>query len=129
MVGSGAYGKVFLSHSIQDPSFKVAIKVLNKERYWKDLAMINEEVSILTRLDHPNIVKYYECYNDVKYMYLIMEYCEGGEIFKTCSKTKNQQFSEKEACNVIVKLVSAVNHCHVNGVMHRDIKPANIMFG
>ena len=36
---------------------------------------------ILTKLDHPNIVKYYETYDDVKYMYLVMEYCPGGELF------------------------------------------------
>ena len=72
---------MFLSESVVDPNFKVAIKVLNKERLKENILAIKEEVRILTRLDHPNIVKYYETYDDTKYMYLVMEYCSGGELF------------------------------------------------
>ena len=59
----------------------MAIKVLNKAKLKDNIAAIKEEVRILTKLDHPNIVKYYETYDDIKYMYLVMEYCSGGELF------------------------------------------------
>lgn len=59
----------------------MAIKVLNKSKLKDNINSIKEEVKILTKLDHPNIVKYYETYDDVKYMYLVMEYCPGGELF------------------------------------------------
>jgi calcium-dependent protein kinase len=49
------------------------------------LEAIKEEVSILTKLDHPNIVKYYETYIDEKYIYLVMEYINGGELFEKIS--------------------------------------------
>lgn len=81
VLGAGAFGKVFLSENISDPSFKVAIKVLNKAKLKENIEAIREEVKILTKLDHPNIVKYYETYDDVKYMYLVMEYCSSGELF------------------------------------------------
>ena len=81
ILGAGSFGKVFLSENISDPNFKVAIKVLNKAKLKDNLAAIKEEVRILTKLDHPNIVKYYETYDDIKYMYLVMEYCSGGELF------------------------------------------------
>ena len=81
VLGAGSYGKVFLSENIADPSFKVAIKVLNKAKLKDQLDSIKEEVKILTELDHPNIVKYYETYDDTKYIYLVMEYCPGGELF------------------------------------------------
>jgi calcium-dependent protein kinase len=81
VLGAGAYGKVFLSENIADPSFKVAIKVLNKAKLKDHLYTIREEVRILTELDHPNIVKYFETYDDTKYIYLVMEYCPGGELF------------------------------------------------
>ena len=55
-------------------------------------------MGILTTLDHPNIVKYYETYDDSKYMYLVMEYCQGGELFDKIASQENQNFNEKEAC-------------------------------
>jgi calcium-dependent protein kinase len=70
-----------LSENIADPSFKVAIKVLNKAKLKDHLSSIKSEVKILTELDHPNIVKYFETYDDTKYIYLVMEYCNGGELF------------------------------------------------
>ena len=54
---------------------------MNKAKLKDNIAAIKEEVRILSRLDHPNIVKYYESYDDIKYMYLVMEYCSGGELF------------------------------------------------
>ena len=56
--------------------------MINKEKVKDNIEAIKEEVRILSKLDHPNIVKYYETYDDVKYMYLVMEYCSGGELFK-----------------------------------------------
>jgi serine/threonine protein kinase len=86
ILGAGAFGKVFLSNNIANPSFKVAIKVLNKIKLGDSLDCIKEEVEVLTKLDHPNIVKYYETYEDTKYIYLVMEYCAGGELFDKIAK-------------------------------------------
>lgn len=89
VLGAGAFGKVFLSESIANPSFKVAIKVINKAKLGRRIEDIKHEVAILNKLDHPNIVKYYETYDDVKYMYLVMEYCPGGELFELIASQKN----------------------------------------
>jgi len=66
--------------------------VLNKAKLKDNIAAIKEEVRILTKLDHPNIVKYYETYDDIKYMYLVMEYCSGGELFDKIAAQKDQMF-------------------------------------
>lgn len=84
-----------------DPSFQVAIKVINKAKVKDSIEMIKEEVRILTTLDHPNIVKYYETYYDVKYMYLVMEYCPGGELFDKITQQKDNMFSESEAADIM----------------------------
>ena len=88
---------------------------------------IREEVDILTKLDHPNIVKYYETYVDDKYIYLVMEYIGGGELFDKIATQENQVFSEEIAKEYMRKLLGACHHMHSQGVVHRDIKPENIM--
>ena len=107
----------------------MAIKVLNKAKLKDNIAAIKEEVRILTKLDHPNIVKYYEIYDDVKYMYLVMEFCSGGELFDKIAAQKDQMFQEGEAAKIMKKLLRAISHCHASGVVHRDIKPENVMYG
>lgn len=74
MLGSGSFGKVFLSQNRYNPDFQVAIKVLDKEKLNDKLDLVIQEIAALNKLDHPNIVKYFETYNDVKYIYLVMEY-------------------------------------------------------
>jgi serine/threonine protein kinase len=65
-----------------DKSFKVAIKVLDKEKIGQNIELIIDEVATLNDLDHPNIVKYFETYNDNKYIYLVMEYIKGMPLFE-----------------------------------------------
>ena len=89
VLGSGAFGKVFLTHNKHNKDHKVAIKVMNKSKLKDHLDAIQEEVQILTKLDHPNIVKYYETYIDEKYIYLVMEYIDGGELFDKIAQQKN----------------------------------------
>ena len=71
-----------------------------------------EEVAILNRLDHPNIVKYFETYDDSKYMYLVMEYISGSQLFDKITQQENQTFGEKEAAGYMKQLVRAINHVH-----------------
>lgn len=80
-----------------DSSHKVAIKVLNKSKLTPDeIKEIQDEIKILLELDHPNIVKYYETYDDVKFIYLVMELCPGGELFERIT-SKKSPITEKEA--------------------------------
>ena len=83
VIGSGAFGKVYLSHNLHNEDHKVAIKVLNKVKLKGHLDAIEEEIAILMKLDHPNIVKYYETYKDDKFIYIVMEYIQGADLFDT----------------------------------------------
>ncbi len=68
----------------------MAIKVISKAKLSREeIDALHDEVAILQKLDHPNIVKYYETYDDVKFIYLVMELCPGGELFDKI--TKNQE--------------------------------------
>ena len=61
-LGKGAFGEVFLTHHVKNKAHQVAIKRLTKKSLQGHMEMIEEEIKILTKLDHPNIVKYYETY-------------------------------------------------------------------
>jgi calcium-dependent protein kinase len=79
-------------------------------------------------VDHPNIVKYFETYDEPKYIYLCMELCTGGELFEKVS-SKDHHLTEQTCSGYMQKLFRALNHCHSQDIIHRDIKPENIMFG
>ena len=82
-LGSGSYGKVFKGTNKKDAKMEVAIKVINKNGMSdEDVEMILNEIQLMQQVDHPNIVKYYETFNDKKYIYLVMELCTGGDLFK-----------------------------------------------
>jgi serine/threonine protein kinase len=96
----------------------------------EEIADIMNEVAILQALDHPNIVKYYETYDDVRFLYLVMQYCPNGELFDSFDRfeKKGEKYTEKTSAAIIHKLLGALTHCHSGHIVHRDIKPENILF-
>ncbi len=110
-----------------DNSYKVAIKVITKSKLSpEEIDALHVEVSILQNVDHPNIVKYYETYEDDRFIYLVMENCPNGELLDKFSQ--NQHMNENMAAEAIEKIVRALIHCHKQNIVHRDIKPENIMY-
>jgi len=83
------------------------------------------EISILKKLDHPNILKLYEVFEDEKRYYLVTELCRGGELFDEI--VNKVHFSEKEAATIILQILQAVSYCHSLGIVHRDLKPENVL--
>lgn len=88
------------------------------------------EINIMTQIDHPNIIKLYEVYEDNRYIYLIMEECSGGELFDRIIDriNKKKMFTEKEAAGIFRQMMNAVCYCHGQGICHRDLKPENLLF-
>ena len=83
------------------------------------------ELKILRKLDHPNILKVYDLFQDENYFYLITEYCSGGELFDKIKKSSN--ISEKIAADYIKQLLSVLVHMHQHKIVHRDLKPENLL--
>lgn len=83
------------------------------------------EINILKIMDHPNIVKLYEVFQDKKYYYLVTELCTGGELFDRLSK--DDIMDEKDSANIMKQLLSAIVYCHSKNVVHRDLKPENLL--
>jgi len=87
--------------------------------------MLFNEINILRSLDHPNIVKMYEFFEDDKRYYIVTEICKGGELFDEI--INRGKFSERDAAILMKQLLMCVNYCHSNNVVHRDLKPENIL--
>lgn len=129
ILGNGGFGKVRLYRDRLCKDMKFAIKTLKKDLI-NDHALqsLIEEVSILRELDHPNIVKYFETYEDNHYMHIVMEYIPGENLFKVVTNRKYNSFCEKNAAEILTYLFKAVLFLHKNNIVHRDIKPENILF-
>jgi calcium-dependent protein kinase len=97
-----------------------------KENIKKDVKLLEEELAILSTVDHPNIIKFHETYIDYRYVHIVMELSEGGELFEKI--VEMHKFSESRAAALMLKIMSAVKHLHEHGIAHRDLKPENFLF-
>ncbi|KAJ3270134.1 Map microtubule affinity-regulating kinase [Terramyces sp. JEL0728] len=88
-------------------------------------AKFQEEVLLLMRFDHPNIIKTYKIIDSEEEAYIIMEYASGGELMDYVVSKKHLE--EVEARKLFRQLVSAVDYCHESKVVHRDLKLENIL--
>ena len=124
ILGTGSFGEVKKARHILTNELR-AIKILYKKEFTKEERKeILKEVQIMAFLDHPNIVNIYEFYENKKYLYIVMELCEGGELFDKIKEFK--RFPETEARKIFRSVLEGINYMHLNGVMHRDLKPENV---
>ena len=79
----------------------------------------------MTKVDHPNIVKFHQSFIDYRYVHIVMEFCTGGELFDRIVAAS--KFSEKHAAEVMSQMLSAVKHLHEHNIVHRDLKPENFL--
>ena len=102
----------------------IAIKVIDKART-DELESVRSEVAFMTRLDHPNIIRLYEIFEQDKKLYLVMELASGGDLFDRI--ITRGSFSEADASAAVSQLCSALKHVHAKGIIHRDLKPENLL--
>jgi serine/threonine protein kinase len=108
LIGQGVEGKVFKATNKADPTIEVALKVISKIRMGEAaLEQLNSEIQIMQNLDHPNIVEYYECYDDRKYKYLCMELVQGEELLDHVLKLE-EPLTECDCAGFVNQLVKAL---------------------
>ncbi len=128
VLGGGHFGTVRIAYKrSEETKCKYAIKSISKNKLSeKDLEDLIKEVEIISSLDHPNIIKFFETYHDEFYFHIVMELCSGKEVFDKI--VEEDYLTESKVAKIIYKLTSAINYCHAKGITHRDIKPENILF-
>ena len=125
-IGTGSFGRVVLAEQISTGQLR-AVKEITKPRTKSDPSQSKFicEVEILSKLDHPNILKVLELYETDDKYYIVTELLTGGELFDYFSKSK--QLSEPVAGHIMFQILSAVRYCHANNIVHRDLKPENLL--
>jgi len=126
-IGAGCYGTVFIATDKEMPDRRVAVKkVIRTSSAAKPFQNLEKEIGIMKELDHPNICKLLETSTHGRVMYLIMELCEGGELFDRIIERKF--ISDRKCADILRQVCSALCYAHSKGIAHRDIKPENIVF-
>lgn len=125
VLGTGAFSQVRLAESKEDGQMH-AIKIIDKKALRGKEDSLENEIRVLKRLDHKNVVKLLEAYESRTCVYLVMELVTGGELFDRI--VEKGSYSEKDAADLIKQVLSAVAYMHEEGVVHRDLKPENLLY-
>merc|ERR1719238_1420269 len=102
-----------------------AVKSIAKQQM-KNIDRFKAEIAIMKIMDHPNIIKLYESFEDHRNIYLILELCTGGELFDRIIDSGH--FTEVQAAIVMQHMFRAIFYMHENHIVHRDLKPENFLF-
>ena len=118
---------------------KICTKVATGQRYALKTLQINrmdpakmqelrDEITIMKGLDHPHIVRLYDVHEEKNKMYLVMEYCEGGELFDRLFQQEGGKFTECKAAQLVQKMLASIHFMHTRNICHRDLKLENFIF-
>ena len=121
-IGEGGYGKIYKVKNKESGDIR-AMKQILKSKI-PDIEKFQNEIKILSMVDHPNIVRLFEVIEDDKYFNLFQELCTGGELLSKVQKP----LKEKEIAKIFKQIMSAIAYCHEKGIVHRDMKLENILF-
>eukprot|EP01084_Bolivina_argentea_P169293 293493_1 len=135
----GQFGTAYKCYRKSDTDRRTpyAVKEINKSRLTaakpteKDelLQTMQNEIAILLKVRHKNIVELYDVYESRDQLHLVMEYLPGGELFdRICEQSEDGGYGEKQAANIIKQILSALYCVHSKKILHLDLKPENILF-
>ena len=125
-IGQGTFGKVKLALFLPTNK-KYAVKILNKTQIQlkKEVHLVKRELDIIPKFNHPNVIHVKCIFEDETNYYIIMDYCENGELFDYI--VKHHSLTEDETALFFYQLINGVEHIHSKHVVHRDLKPENLL--
>ena len=125
-IAEGGFGAVYEAKHLKSNQKRAIKFVPIKGPKGGDVQSLLREVSILRSMDHANIIKVYEVYQDEMNLNIVTELCHGGELF---DRIVSQKFiTENQAARYLLQMVSATVYLHSKGIVHRDLKPENLLF-
>ena len=124
VLGDGATSLVYLAENSSKQKF--AIKRINKEKKTVNQKVLLKEAEICLKLNHKNIIKYYEIYEDIKYINIVMEQGQ-TDLFEFLIKSPLGYFPDEIAVDFLIQIFSAIDYLHSINIVHCDIKPENFV--
>ena len=127
-IGKGTFSIVKLGID-KKTNEKVAIKILKKNKIIRreDLERIQREINILKQLNHINVIKIFKIKEDSEKYYIVMEYCENGELFHYI--VERRRLDDDQASFFFYQLINGIEYIHSENIVHRDLKPENLLLG
>lgn len=126
VLGSGISGEVREAVS-KITGGHVAVKTLSTVNLTpKKFELLFNEVEVYLKLDHPNICKLLEVFEDETAIHLVMELCSGKELYERLAQLR--RYTEHDAADVTIQMLEAINYCHAHNICHRDIKLENWVY-
>ncbi|XP_059106596.1 calcium/calmodulin-dependent protein kinase type 1B isoform X2 [Peromyscus eremicus] len=124
-LGSGAFSEVMLAQE-RGSAHLVALKCIPKKALRGKEALVENEIAVLRRISHPNIVALEDVHESPSHLYLAMELVTGGELFDRIMERGS--YTEKDASHLVGQVLGAVSYLHSLGIVHRDLKPENLLY-
>ena len=126
-IGSGNFGQVYLVRHKYEGKHYVLKKIATGDMGEKERENAEQEVRLLQKLRHANVVAYKDSYNDrQQFLCIVMMYCEGGDMYSKIKSAKGKKFSEAQILEWIAQVLLALLYLHERKILHRDLKTQNI---
>eukprot|EP00746_Dinoflagellata_sp_MGD_P025040 gnl/MRDRNA2_/MRDRNA2_158826_c0_seq1.p1 gnl/MRDRNA2_/MRDRNA2_158826_c0~~gnl/MRDRNA2_/MRDRNA2_158826_c0_seq1.p1 ORF type:complete len:559 (-),score=92.78 gnl/MRDRNA2_/MRDRNA2_158826_c0_seq1:66-1631(-) len=128
-IGKGKFATVYLGTRRDATKEKLAIKVIQKKGVSEDdREYMRTEIAVLRLVNHPNIVRMVDMFDEPEQLYLIMEHIEGGDLLRRLLKLPRHCVEDEcVAVGVVTCLLRGLQYLHEHGITHRDLKPENIL--
>lgn len=125
-IGEGSFGKALLVKKKADGKQYVIKEIGISKMSPKERQESRREVKVLAQLKHPNIVSYQESFEENGNLYIVMDYCEAGDLYKRINGQRGIQMPEEEVLDYFVQICLGLKHVHDRKILHRDLKSQNI---
>jgi calcium/calmodulin-dependent protein kinase I len=123
-LGRGGFSIVYKAVRKTDEE-PVAVKIVQKTLIREDIKLLKREIEIMKTVDHPNILKLIEIYEDNENVYIVMELVDGNELFDRI--VDRGYYSEKSTIHIVKQILEAIRYLHEHHIAHRDLKPENLL--
>ena len=127
IIGRGAYGTVYLCRRLSDGCLFIIKQIPVEEMTKEERQAAMNEVQVLSMLNHPNIIGYFESFVEEKALMIVMEYAQGGTMYNFLEERHGKLLDEEEIVRLFVQILLAIHHVHQQNILHRDLKTQNIL--
>jgi calcium/calmodulin-dependent protein kinase I len=123
-IGRGGFS-IVVEATCREDGEKYAVKIVEKTVIQDEIKLLRREIEIMKQVEHENILKLIEIFEDDEKVYIVMELVDGSELFDRI--VNKGYYSEKSTVHIVKQILNAVQYLHSKNIAHRDLKPENLL--